>query len=162
MLNQIRTYPNARISLIWVTAALAGVAGTWTSTSASRASAVAAGSGVIRETGNLHKISHNGASFTERGSASGTFSGTMTLYLTITGTGVTFTMNGSLPGGTLSARGSADIKSDKKIATVLGTAAFTGGSGRFAHAHGSGLTVGGTFNRETYALSITVDGRLSY
>lgn len=162
MVNHIRTCPNTRISLLCVTAALAAVAGTWTSTSASHASAVTASSQVIHETGNLHKISHNGTSFTERGSASGTFNGTMTLYLDITGSGVTFTMNGSMREGTLSARGSADIKTNKKIATIVGTAAFTGGSGRFAHARGSGLAVGGTFNRETYALSITVGGRLSY
>jgi len=162
LLSQIRTHTTARLSLVWVTAALAAVAGTWTSASASHASAFAASSGVFHETGNLRAISRNGPSFTAQGPASGTFSCKLTLYVTITATGVTFRMIGNLPGGTLSGHGSANMKNERKIAKVSGTAVFTGGSGRYAHAHGTGLTVGGTFNRETYALSVTIAGHLSY
>jgi len=161
-LSQIRRYPITRISLALVTAALAAVAGTWTLTSLSHARAVAARSIVFRETGHLHKISKNGASFTEQGPASGTYKGTLTLYLITTSKGVTFRMSGNPPGGTLTGHGSAAIESEGKIGKVSGTAAFTGGSGRYAHAHGTGFKVGGTFNRETYSLVVTLTGHLAY
>jgi hypothetical protein len=159
--GQVRKRPIARSSLAWVTAALAAIVGTWTWTSTSHATAVAASSRVFRETGNLHKTAKNGASFTEQGPASGTNKGTLTLYLTTTAKGVTFRVSGKLPGGSLTGYGSATIESEGKIGKVVGKAAFTGGSGRYAHAHGTGFKVTGTFNRETYALRVTLDGHLS-
>lgn len=162
LLSHIRKYPVARISLASVTAALAAVAGTWTVTATSHARAVTASSGIVHETGNLHKIAKSGAAFTEQGPASGTYRGTLTLYLTTTAKGVTFRMNGKLLGGTLSGYGSAAIESEGKIGRVVGTAIFTSGSGRYAHSHGTGFNVTGTFNRETYSLVVTLTGRLSY
>lgn len=162
LLSQIRKYSVPPSLLIWITAALVAVVGAWTLPSASRAGAVAARGGAFHEIGHLHRTSKNGASFTEQGPSSGTYNGTLTLYLTTTQRGVTFRMSGNTSGGTLSGRGSATVESEAKIAKVVGTAVFTGGTGRYAHARVTGLKVSGTLNRESYFLVVTFDGHLSY
>ena len=162
LFSHITKCPAARILFVWMVVALVGVAGISTLASSSYATAVAASGGVFRETGHLHQISKNGSSFTEQGPASGTFSGTLTLYLTATSRGVTFQMSAKPPGGTLSGHGSANIESEGRTAKVSGTAVFTRGSGRYAHAHGTRLKVTGTYNRETYSLVVTLSGHLSY
>ncbi len=160
--NQIMRYSVARIQLAWVAVALIAVAGALTSSSASRAAAVAAGSETFTETGHLHKTSKNGASFVEQGPASGTYRGTLTVDLTTTSRGVKFRITGYLPGGTLNGYGSANIESEGKVAQFSGTAVFSGGSGRYKHAHGSGFKVKGSLNRESYALALTFGGHLFF
>ena len=162
LLSQTRKYPVPRSLSAWVTATLVVVAGAWTLPSASHARAVAVSSGTFHEVGHLHRTTKNGASFTEQGPASGTYNGTLTLYLTTTQTGVTFRMSGNPSGGTLSGRGSATVESEANIAKVVGTAVFTGGTGRYAHARVTGLKVSGTLNRESYSLVVTFDGHLYY
>jgi hypothetical protein len=158
LLNQIMRYQVARIRFAWVAVALIAVAGALTSSAASRAAAIAAGSQTITETGHLHKTSKNGASFVEQGSASGTYRGTMTVDLTTTSRGVKFRITGYLPGGTVSGYGSANLDSEGKVAQFSGTAVDSGGSGRYRHAHGSGFKIKGSLNRESYALAITFGG----
>ena len=162
LLSQTRKHPVPRSLPAWVTATLVVVAGAWTLPSASHARAVAVSSGTFHEVGHLHRTSKNGASFTEQGPASGTYNGTLTLYLITTQTGVTFRMSGNPSGGTLSGRGSATVESEANIAKVVGTAVFTGGTGRYAHARVTGLKVSGTLNRESYSLVVTFDGHLYY
>ncbi len=159
-LKQIRKPHIPRRAIAPAVVLAAVLAGAYGSTPATAGTARSARSGSFRETGHLKKTSRSGASFTEQGPASGTYSGSLTLYLTTTSKGVTFRMAGGLHGGTLSGHGSATMNSEGKIATVHGTAAITGGSGRYAHAHGA-LKVEGTFNRETYSLVVTLAGRLA-
>jgi hypothetical protein len=157
--SQIRPPRHLRPRLVTL-ALLAAVLAIWVWTAAIPAQA---SGGTFRETGNLHKISKNGASFNEKGPATGTYRGTLTLYLTTTPKGVTFRILGNPSGGgSLIGHGSATIESEGKIGKVSGTAVLTSGTGHYAHAHGTGIKVGGTFNRETYALAITLDGYLSY
>jgi hypothetical protein len=160
--SPIQTHLSARIALVGAATAVAIVAGTWAWTPTSHAKGIAASTHSLNETAHLRNVSKHGASFTEQGPASGTFKCTLTLHLTTTARGVTFQLSANPPGGSLSGSGSASVESAGKIATVSGMAVFTGGSGRYGHAHASGLKVAGTFNRESYSLSVTLAGRWSY
>lgn len=140
-----------------IIALLLALAGVWTVVAVGQAKAAA-----FSESANLHKISKNGASFVERGAATGTYAGSLTLYLTTTPNGVRFTMKGVNAHGSLVGRGAASITSHGKIGVVDGSASFTGGSGKFAGAHGDGLKVTGSFNRETYGLRVTISGGLDF
>jgi hypothetical protein len=119
-------------------------------------------SGPFSETANLHEVSKNGASFVERGAATGTYAGTLTLYLTTTPNGVTFRLRGANRNGSLVGSGAATITSHGKIGTINGKAKITGGAGPFANAHGQGLAVTGKFNRETNALQLAISGELNF
>jgi hypothetical protein len=146
----------AHMSPICVAAVLAGAV-----CASSCATAAAASTVNIKETGHLQATSKSGALLTEHGPISGSFGGALTLYLVKTPTGVTFRLSVSSPRGTLSGHGSADIEPNGKLATVSGQAIVSSGSGSYAHAHAAGLSVTGTFNRETYSLTVTISGRLS-
>ena len=138
-------------------ALLLAVAGIWASAAVDQAKAAA-----FSESANLHKISKNGASFVERGPATGTYAGSLTLYLTTTPNGVRFRMRGVNASGSLVGAGAASITSHGKIGIVDGKASFTGGTGKFDGADGSGLSITGKFNRETYALQVTISGDLDF
>jgi polyisoprenoid-binding protein YceI len=71
-------------------------------------------------------------------------------------------MLGKGPRGSLRGHGSARINSHGKIGDVSGSAAITGGKKKFAGAYGVDLEVTGTFNRETYGLTVTLSGRMRY
>jgi hypothetical protein len=156
----------AQRSLIAAVAALATFGSVWaaSATQAREAGPVARASKNVslQETAHLHRVSKNGASFVERGVATGTYDGKLTLHLTTIPQGVKFGMTGKSGDGTLRGHGFAAIKSKGKIGTLSGRADFTGGSGRFQNAHGTGLKFSGTFNRETYAMVVTLSGGLHY
>lgn len=101
-----------------------------------------------------------GAMLLEEGSATGALPGRMKAHLTIeasfTGNFVLYTNGGSIKG-----HGSAKPKGSGRYESFHGSLTVTGGTGRFAHAHGqAGLY--GVFDRRTYALTVQTTGRLSY
>ncbi|MGH2853331.1 MAG: hypothetical protein ACRDLF_03955 [Solirubrobacteraceae bacterium] len=64
-------------------------------------------------------------------------------------------------GGTIKGHGTATMHGSGTYESFSGTLVVTGGTGRYAHAHGkAGLY--GTFNRKTYALLVQTTGRLAY
>jgi hypothetical protein len=170
-LSQYGKLPAARrIAVLSVVLPLA-LAGVWAiaiagqaQAAAPQASSVATLSRTVAfsETARLHKVSKNGASFVERGSATGTYEGSLTLFLTTTPKGVKWRMKGKNRSGSLIGSGAATITSHGKVGSVNGRARFTGGTGKFAGAHGDGLKVTGTFNRETYVLTVTISGGLHF
>ncbi len=169
-LRQVGGWSVARRLAVCAAAVLVAMVGVWLIAASERAGAIvstgeesASISRVVNfeETGRLHKVSKNGASFVERGPASGTYEGSLTLYLTTTSNGVRFRLKGKNSSGALLGHGAALIKSRGKIGKVSGRADITGGTGRFEGAHGEGLKVTGTFNRETYFMVVTLTGRLS-
>ncbi len=75
---------------------------------------------------------------------------------TISGNFTIYTKGGSIKGHGVATPHGAGI-----YESFAGTVTVTGGSGRFVHAHGhTGLY--GTFDRNTYALTIQTTGTLSY
>jgi hypothetical protein len=112
------------------------------------------------DTAKLHYVSAAGSELLERGKTTGTIPGSMRAQLeigaTISGNFTIYTQGGSIKGhGVASPHGGGIYES------FAGTVTVTGGTGRFVHAHGhTGLY--GTFDRNTYALTIQTTGTLSY
>jgi hypothetical protein len=117
----------------------------------------------LSESGRLHLTSHHGFTLNEQGSASGTISGTIYIHLTISSTNhVTAEVNIYPSGGSLTGSASAAYRVQGALANFNGTMNITRGSGRYSHAHGSGLSFTGTVQRSTSAVNVRVSGRFSY
>lgn len=112
------------------------------------------------DTAKLHYVSAAGSELLEQGKATGTIPGSMRAQVeigaTISGNFTIYTRGGSIKGhGVASPHGGGVYES------FAGSVTVTGGTGRFVHAHGkTGLY--GTFNRDTYALTIQTTGTLSF
>jgi len=112
------------------------------------------------DTAHLHYVSASGSLLFEEGSASGSLPGKMQLHGEVGPTlSASFTV--SLHGGTISGRGTAKAHGAGRYESFAGSLTITGGTGRYAHAHGhAGLY--GVFDRRTYALTVQTTGRLLY
>ncbi len=98
----------------------------------------------------------------EKGIVHGTIPGSMNAYCSLGATfAATFTIYAK--GGTIDGHGTATPHASNGglYESFAGTLTVTGGTGRYAHAHGhAGLY--GAFNRRTYALTVQTTGSLSY
>jgi len=112
------------------------------------------------DTAKLHYVSAAGSELLEQGKATGTLPGSMRALVEIGATiGGSFTFY--LQDGTLKGHGVATPHGAGVYESFAGTVTITGGTGRFVHAHGhTGLY--GTFDRNTYALTIQTTGTFSY
>jgi hypothetical protein len=115
------------------------------------------------DTAHLYKVSVSGSDLIEEGKATGTLPGkmraTVNIGATISGT-FTIYVHGV---GTITGHGVATPHGSGRYESFKGSIVVTGGTGRYAHAHGeTGLY--GTFDRESedYALVIQTTGTLSY
>jgi hypothetical protein len=112
------------------------------------------------DTAHLRYLSASGSLLLEEGQTSGTLPGKMRAHVnvgsTFSGSFVTYTRYGTIVGhGTATPHGSGTYES------FSGKLIVTGGSGRYAHAHGtSGLY--GTFDRDNYAFVVQTTGTLLY
>ena len=112
------------------------------------------------DTAHLRYLSASGSLLLEEGQTTGTLPGKMRAHVdvgsTFTGNFTTYTRYGTIIGhGTATPHGSGIYES------FSGTLVVTGGSGRYAHAHGTaGLY--GTFNRRNYAFVVQTTGTLLY
>jgi hypothetical protein len=107
------------------------------------------------DTAHLHYISSSGSLLLDEGKATG-MRAHLDLGTTFTGT---FTIHAS--GGSIEGRGSATPHGSGTYESFSGTLTVTGGSGRYAHAHGHGELYG-TFDRDNYALVIKTTGSVTY
>lgn len=135
-------------------AILAGlIAGAW-------ASASVAASLHARDRAKLRYVNAVGEDVYETGRASGTLPGSMHVYMifgsTFDGHFTIYTSRGDISG-----HGSAKTHGGGIYESFAGTLVVTGGTGRYRHAHGT-AHIYGTFNRESYALTITTSGTLRY
>lgn len=143
-------------ALAFVAAALTGPV----SSSASTGRAAAALT--LRDTGHLHLTSHHSFTLNETGSASGTLSGTIYIHLNVVSTNrVTAEVNLYPSGGSVTGYASANYRPSGGVATFSGTMSVTRGSGRYDHAHGSGLSFTGTIERENDAVTVHVNGGMT-
>jgi hypothetical protein len=112
------------------------------------------------ETGRLHLVSASGSQLTEEGSASGPLPGRMRAHLNL---GPTFsgTVTIYAAGGSITGHGHATPRGSGRYQSFAGTLEVTGGTGRYAHAHGHAGFYG-TFDRRTDALVIQTTGQFSY
>jgi hypothetical protein len=111
-------------------------------------------------TAHLHLVRASGSLLFEEGTASGSISGHMIAHLdvgaTFTGTFTTYTRHGEIKG-----RGTATPHGSGRYESFAGSGVVTGGTGRYAHAHGHGGLYG-VFDRRTYAVVVQTTGVLSY
>jgi hypothetical protein len=114
----------------------------------------------ITDTADMHYISGSGSLLHETGTASGTLPGSMKANLAI---GATLTANFTIyaSGGTITGRGTGKPHGSGTYESFAGTLVATGGTGRYAHAHGHGGFYG-TFDRKNYDLTVQTTGKLSY
>jgi hypothetical protein len=112
------------------------------------------------DTAKLRYVSAAGASLREEGPATGTLPGKMRVSMDV-GTTFSGTFTIYLKGGTITGHGTATPHGVGVVESFAGTLAVTKGTGRYSHAGGrAGLY--GTFNRNSYALTIQTTGNLSY
>lgn len=115
----------------------------------------------IVDTGHLHLLHASGAILSEEGPVSGTLPGSTRVRLDV-GENVTasFTIT-SRGGGSITGHGSAALHSSGRYASFGGSLSVTRGTGRYAHAHGSGKLYG-VIDRRTHSLAVQAIGTLNY
>jgi len=122
--------------------------------------AIAARALKATDTAHLHYISAAGSLLFEEGGASGTIPGSMRVHFDV---GATFSGSFTIytRGGTIKGHGTATPHGSGVYESFAGTLVVSGGSGRYAHAHGrAGLY--GTFDRDSYGLVVQTTGTLVY
>jgi hypothetical protein len=121
----------------------------------------AAGMLNVKDEGHLHLVRESGSLLVEEGSASGTLPGTVKVRFDVGPTiSAQFTIY-ARGGGSITGHGSGKLHSTSAYSTFGGSLAVTSGTGRFAHAHGSGGLYG-AINRRTYALTVQTIGKLTF
>lgn len=139
-----------------------GLAGLWLLPPASpAASARAARTLDVTDEAHLHLTGTSGEELQEEGPATGALPGKAHARFVV-GSSVTgsFTLY-PRGGGSITGHGSARLHSTGTYASFSGTLIVSHGTGRYAHAHGSG-GFSGTVNRHTDALTVKTTGQLSY
>jgi hypothetical protein len=112
------------------------------------------------DTAHLHYVRSSGSLLLDEGKATGTLPGSMRVRLNL-GTTFTGTFTIYASGGSIEGHGSATPHGSGTYESFSGTLTVTGGTGRYAHAHGRGGLYG-TFDRDNYALVIETTGSLTY
>lgn len=112
------------------------------------------------DTAKLRYVSASGSLLLEEGKATGTLPGKMRASVNV-GATISGSFTIDTKGGTIKSHGEATPHGAGVYESFAGSITVTGGSGRYAHAHGhTGLY--GTFDRNTYALTIQTTGTFSY
>ncbi len=121
-----------------------------------------AGTVSVNELGQLHLISKHGFTLNERGTASGTIKGTISVQLKIVSSSrVTAEVTIYPAGGSITGHGSASYRKGETAASFDGSVSVEHGSGSYAHAQGSGLSFSGTIAQSNEAITVRVSGRFS-
>lgn len=115
----------------------------------------------VNEHAQLRLISHHAGLLYEQGTFSGTPGGGLSVQIRISYTQASISFSSTPSGGTLSGSGHASFYAEGPIAHFEGSVAVTHGSGRYARASAPTLRISGLFQRKTYAMSLTVLGKMS-
>ncbi len=116
----------------------------------------------LNETGNLRLISKRGFTLNEQGSATGTLSGSIHVRLTIVSSKrVKAEVSISHNGGSISGEATASFHRSNGSASFSGSLSVSGGTGSYAHAHGSGLSFDGTIQNSNDAIAVHLGGSIS-
>lgn len=127
------------------------------------ATAHAARTITLNDSGKLHLTSHHTTHLNLQGTASGTIRGTIYIHLNVTSPSRVsaevsiYPSNGSLTGVS-----TASYRANGGQAGFSGTLRISRGTGAYAHAHASALSFSGTIQRSNDATNVHVSGPLSY
>ncbi len=116
----------------------------------------------VNDTGYLRLLHASGSILSEAGPVSGTLPGTASVHLDV-GEHVTasFTIH-VRGGGSITGHGSAALHSSGRYSSFGGSLSVTGGTGRYAHAHGTGKLYGVIERRSDNLTVQTREGTLHY
>jgi type II secretory pathway pseudopilin PulG len=130
--------------------------------SAYAAPAVYASTQAVKDSAHLHLISGGGTALTEQGKASGSIPGTVRLWLKLQAYTATASFTIYTKSGNISGHASGKLKFGKSgYDSFAGAASITHGTGRYAHASGTGTFYGSVY-RGNYKMSVQVYGQLHY
>jgi hypothetical protein len=117
----------------------------------------------VRDEGRLRFVRSSGSNLFDEGPISGTIRGRVRLRFTYTGdprVTAALTIYGSA--GSISARATGRLSSPTSTSpSFRGTLSIVGGTGRYAHASGSGELFG-VFYRRSYGIVVQTIGKLRY
>jgi hypothetical protein len=117
----------------------------------------------VNDTGHLQRTHASGEIFIEVGKISGTLPGTASVRLDVGSETVTATFTIKLGGGgSIMGTGRAKIGSDGRYTSFGGTLIVSGGTGRYAHAHGAGKLYGVLERKSDNVTVQTREGKLDY
>jgi len=117
----------------------------------------------VMDEGYLHLLKSSGSELTDEGPAHGTIPGKVRIHFVYNGD-PTVSSRITIYGrsGTIQARASARLSSPTSSApSFKGNLTITGGTGRYARAHGSGHLYG-VFYRRSFAMTVQTRGTLTY
>jgi hypothetical protein len=148
---------------VWVGVGVAGICSAVFAVGAWGSGAHASRTISLNDSGHLHRTSHKGFNLYESGTASGSLAGSLSLHLDVVSTNrVSATLTVSPSGGSMTGTASASYRNNGGTASFSGTMSISHGTGKYAHAHGSGLRFSGTIQRSNDAVTVKVNGSLSY
>jgi hypothetical protein len=149
--------------MLAATGALALALGSPAASRAQTARAHTASSVSVKDEGNLRLVHSSGSTLTDEGTARGTIPGSVALRFVYNGDPTVtalLTIHGHA--GTIQARATARLSNpSSRTPSFQGTLIITRGSGRYAHASGTGMLYG-VFDRRSYALTVQTRGTLHY
>lgn len=164
-----RGHAHSRSQRTRATQALLGLSGACTLLAAAlpaQAVAVRASSAAslsVKDEGNLHFVKSSGSTLIDEGHANGTIPGNVRIRFVYNGNpnvSAQFTIYGH--SGNIQVRATGRLSSPTNPnPSFSGTLTITGGSGRYAHAHGGGKLYG-VFHRRSYGMTVQTQGTVHY
>ena len=117
----------------------------------------------VKDEAKLHFVKSSGSTLIDEGNASGTIPGRVRIAFTYTGSpNVSSQLTIYGHSGSLRVRASGKLSSPTNPKpSFKGSLQITGGTGRYAHASGSG-TLYGVFDRRSYAMVVQAQGPVHY
>lgn len=115
----------------------------------------------ITEDVRLKLVKKSGMSYEHRGSARGTFDGSVRSKMTLDALSISGLVTIATRGGSVNLRVRGTARSGGLRSKFDGTATLAGGTGRFRNARGRGR-FSGVVNRQTWAATLHATGTLSY
>ena len=124
----------------------------------------AAGSVSVSDESRLHLVRASGSVLSDEGTARGALPGTVRVRFTYDGNPtVSAQITIYARAGTILAHGSGRLSSPTSPSpSFKGALTITGGSGRYAHARGSGEMFGVFYRTRNYAITVQTKGALHY
>lgn len=114
------------------------------------------------ETGRLSLTKEGESTLSERGRASGTFSGTLLARLTLSANHVSAVFTIYPKGGSITGRAYARFVAKGSTVYYGGTLSIVHGTGAFSHASGSNIGISGTISHLTFALTVKAHGWMRF